>query len=163
EPTLGRFLQADSIIQPESVNGMNRYMYVDGNPVSYTDASGNRISTPLAWGLMGALTANQFGLTQEQGFLIGYGIGNKIHRDNKKSDFEKATFLPKGKGFFIQLKVEVSQNVSFDCDSWNTCSVEIGTLTVFMALKIEKIAIITGAGGGGCDAPDNGGGHACSN
>ncbi|WP_000374315.1 RHS repeat domain-containing protein, partial [Leptospira interrogans] len=108
EPTLGRFLQADSVVMPTNVNGMNRYMYVDGNPVSYTDASGNRISTPLAWGLMGALTANQSGLTQEQGFLIGYGIGNEIHRDKRKSDVEKiiggigngiqrATFVSKGR------------------------------------------------------------------
>ncbi|WP_161938750.1 RHS repeat-associated core domain-containing protein, partial [Leptospira interrogans] len=45
EPTLGRFLQADSVIAPDSVNGMNRYMYVDGNPVSYRDPSGH-ISGP---------------------------------------------------------------------------------------------------------------------
>ncbi|QCO34092.1 RHS repeat-associated core domain-containing protein [Leptospira interrogans] len=111
EPTLGRFLQADSVIAPDSVNGMNRYMYVDGNPVSYTDASGNRISTPLAWGLMGALTANQSGLTQEQGFLIGYGIGNKIHRDNKKSDFEKVIG---GIGNGIQRATFVSKKRLFD-------------------------------------------------
>ncbi|WP_236716186.1 RHS repeat-associated core domain-containing protein, partial [Leptospira interrogans] len=45
EPTLGRFLQADSVIAPDSVNGMNRYMYVDGNPISYRDPSGH-ISGP---------------------------------------------------------------------------------------------------------------------
>ncbi|WP_161938842.1 RHS repeat domain-containing protein, partial [Leptospira interrogans] len=45
EPTLGRFLQADSVVMPTNVNGMNRYMYVDGNPVSYRDPSGH-ISGP---------------------------------------------------------------------------------------------------------------------
>ncbi|TGM05941.1 hypothetical protein EHQ76_06635 [Leptospira barantonii] len=41
EPTLGRFLQADSLVIPESVSGMNRYMYVDGNPVNFRDPSGH--------------------------------------------------------------------------------------------------------------------------
>ncbi len=41
EPTLGRFLQADSVLMPTNVYGMNRYMYVDGNPVNYRDVSGH--------------------------------------------------------------------------------------------------------------------------
>ncbi|MBW0434984.1 VCBS repeat-containing protein [Leptospira yasudae] len=41
EPTLGRFLQADSIVNSGSATGMNRYMYVDGNPVNLRDPSGN--------------------------------------------------------------------------------------------------------------------------
>ncbi|PJZ27874.1 RHS repeat-associated core domain-containing protein [Leptospira kmetyi] len=41
EPTLGRFLQADSQVIPDAVTGMNRYMYVDGNPVNYRDPSGH--------------------------------------------------------------------------------------------------------------------------
>ncbi|EMN00609.1 RHS repeat-associated core domain protein [Leptospira noguchii str. 2007001578] len=41
EPILGRFLQADSVLMPTNVNGMNRYMYVDGNPVNYRDVSGH--------------------------------------------------------------------------------------------------------------------------
>lgn len=41
DPILGRFLQADSQVMPDSTNGMNRYMYVDGNPVNYRDPSGH--------------------------------------------------------------------------------------------------------------------------
>ncbi|MBK8395590.1 MAG: RHS repeat-associated core domain-containing protein [Leptospiraceae bacterium] len=41
DPVIGRFLQADSVIMPESTFGMNRYMYVDGNPVKFRDASGH--------------------------------------------------------------------------------------------------------------------------
>ncbi|EMO54765.1 RHS repeat-associated core domain-containing protein [Leptospira noguchii] len=41
EPILGRFIQADSVLMPTNVNGLNRYMYVDGNPVNYRDVSGH--------------------------------------------------------------------------------------------------------------------------
>lgn len=41
EPTLGRFLSADPIIQfPRSTQGLNRYTYVNNNPLSFTDPSG---------------------------------------------------------------------------------------------------------------------------
>jgi RHS repeat-associated protein len=38
---IGRFLQQDSMVFPNQINGMNRMMYVEGNPVSYRDVSGN--------------------------------------------------------------------------------------------------------------------------
>jgi hypothetical protein len=41
DPTLGRFLQADPIIQsPYNSQSYNRYSYVFNNPLSYTDPSG---------------------------------------------------------------------------------------------------------------------------
>jgi len=41
DPTLGRFLQADPVIQsPENSQSYNRYAYVLNNPLSYTDPSG---------------------------------------------------------------------------------------------------------------------------
>ncbi|RHX90289.1 hypothetical protein DLM76_20725 [Leptospira yasudae] len=43
DPTLGRYLQADSVVDPKSVNGQNRYMYVEGNPVGATDPSGHSL------------------------------------------------------------------------------------------------------------------------
>ncbi|PJZ67522.1 hypothetical protein CH371_05765 [Leptospira wolffii] len=75
DPTIGRFLQADTAIFPNRTQGFNRYMYTEGNPVRYGDASGNNISTPLAWGLVGYFAAPQLGLTPDQGFLLGYGYG----------------------------------------------------------------------------------------
>jgi hypothetical protein len=45
---IGRFLQADSEIQPDEPNGMNRMMYVHGKPLQYTDQTGKKLSTPLA-------------------------------------------------------------------------------------------------------------------
>jgi RHS repeat-associated protein len=41
DPMIGRFLQADSIVMPQSSFGMNRYMYVEGNPVRWSDRSGH--------------------------------------------------------------------------------------------------------------------------
>ena len=41
DASLGRFNSADSLIMPESIQGMNRYMYVEGNPVKYNDPTGH--------------------------------------------------------------------------------------------------------------------------
>ncbi len=41
DPSLGRFMSADPFVQfPESTQGLNRYSYVDNNPLSFTDPSG---------------------------------------------------------------------------------------------------------------------------
>ncbi|WP_196219364.1 RHS repeat-associated core domain-containing protein [Leptospira santarosai] len=40
DPEMARFLQADSIVNGESVSGSNLYTYVDGNPLSYRDPAG---------------------------------------------------------------------------------------------------------------------------
>ena len=46
DPVLGRFLQADTIVQfPDSTQGFNRYTYVNNNPLSFTDPSGHSIAT----------------------------------------------------------------------------------------------------------------------
>ncbi|MDZ4123185.1 MAG: RHS repeat-associated core domain-containing protein, partial [Hydrogenophaga sp.] len=41
DPGLGRFLQADDILFPSRTSGMNRMMYVEGNPVLFNDPSGH--------------------------------------------------------------------------------------------------------------------------
>ncbi len=40
-PALGRFLQADSVVT-DSIFGYNRYMYVEGRPVNFSDSIGNK-------------------------------------------------------------------------------------------------------------------------
>ena len=41
DPALGRFMSADPFVQfAESTQGLNRYAYVDNNPLSFTDPSG---------------------------------------------------------------------------------------------------------------------------
>jgi RHS repeat-associated protein len=41
DPSLGRFLQADSVVNIIGSQGLNRYMYTDGNPVKYKDLDGH--------------------------------------------------------------------------------------------------------------------------
>ena len=42
DPALGRFVQSDTIVpQPYSVQGYDRYAYVNNNPLRYTDPSGH--------------------------------------------------------------------------------------------------------------------------
>jgi len=40
DPALGRFAQADTIV-PGGVQGLDRYAYVNNNPLVYTDPSGH--------------------------------------------------------------------------------------------------------------------------
>ncbi|EMN79740.1 RHS repeat-associated core domain protein [Leptospira interrogans serovar Grippotyphosa str. UI 12764] len=83
EPTLGRFLQADSIIQPESVNGMNRYMYVDGNPVSYRDPSGH-ISGPDMMHMLNRIVGHAMGKD-----FNSKGLDKKLSTGGVKKGFDK--------------------------------------------------------------------------
>ena len=52
DPTLGRFAQADSIIPPgphphkTGTGGLDRYAYVNNNPLRYTDPSGHSVDPP---------------------------------------------------------------------------------------------------------------------
>ncbi|WP_232227726.1 RHS repeat-associated core domain-containing protein [Leptospira wolbachii] len=41
DASLGRFVSNDGITMPSSMQGLNRMMYVDGNPISFRDRTGN--------------------------------------------------------------------------------------------------------------------------
>lgn len=43
DPVIGRFLQADSLIDSSRPMAMDLYMYTEGNPISYTDPSGHSV------------------------------------------------------------------------------------------------------------------------
>ncbi|MBM9500729.1 RHS repeat-associated core domain-containing protein [Leptospira sp. 201903071] len=98
EPTLGRFLQADSQVMPDSPNGMNRYMYVDGNPVNFRDPSGH---------------VGLKGLIHMFNRIVGHAMGKDF--DSKGNDkklstngistggnrfLQNATFAGKGRYYF---------------------------------------------------------------
>ncbi|EMN91997.1 hypothetical protein BUQ74_16745 [Leptospira weilii serovar Heyan] len=93
---LGRLLQADSVVVPTNVNGMNRYMYVDGNPVNYRDPSGH---------------VSGSGLMHMVNRIVGHAIGKDFHNGNSPSikgigkDLSKS-ILGKSlsKGFYKNIK-----------------------------------------------------------
>jgi RHS repeat-associated protein len=75
DPMVGRFLQADSVVMPQSTFGMNRYMYVGGNPVRFGDDSGHKASNAILGAIAGYAMAGQFGLSPNEGAALGAGIG----------------------------------------------------------------------------------------
>ncbi|WP_415857646.1 RHS repeat-associated core domain-containing protein [Leptospira noguchii] len=88
EPILGRFLQADSVLMPTNVNGMNRYMYVDGNPVNYRDVSGHVSGSGLMHmvnRIIGHAMGKDFG---PKGInKVGHGISFGFNKWAKKATF----------------------------------------------------------------------------
>jgi RHS repeat-associated protein len=76
DPAIGRFLQADSVVMPENLYGMNRYMYVDGNPVKYVDPSGNSFFKNFATALLAPFTLPTIAATAigAAGAAIGAGL-----------------------------------------------------------------------------------------
>ena len=56
DPTIGRFLQADPIVQdPYNTQSLNRYSYVMNNPLSYTDPTGYSRLRKGAWRQIAAI------------------------------------------------------------------------------------------------------------
>ncbi|MEJ2419768.1 MAG: RHS repeat-associated core domain-containing protein, partial [Exilibacterium sp.] len=68
DPRLGRFLQADTIIQfPDNTQSYNRYSYVLNNPVRYTDPSGHFIPV-----IVGVIAAAAGAEAVTVGLLVGF-------------------------------------------------------------------------------------------
>ncbi|WP_213609526.1 FG-GAP-like repeat-containing protein [Pseudoalteromonas sp.] len=58
DPILGRFLQADPMVQaPENIQNLNRYSYVVNNPLNKTDPSGYIFMTLAVWALQSAIAS----------------------------------------------------------------------------------------------------------
>ncbi|EMN71089.1 RHS repeat-associated core domain protein [Leptospira interrogans serovar Bataviae str. UI 08561] len=112
EPTLGRFLQADSVIAPDSVNGMNRYMYVDGNPISYRDPSGH-ISGPDMMHMLNRIVGHAMGKDFNSKGLdkklstngISKGVNRFVHNATFISRKRLFDFTNPGKYFYPNLRV----------------------------------------------------------
>ena len=87
DPTLGRFLQADPVIQfPDYSQSWNRYSYVLNNPLAYTDPSGYFIFT--AFAVVGLIAAD---ITSK--IIIAAVIGAAVFADSL------AQGAPLGKAF----------------------------------------------------------------
>jgi hypothetical protein len=80
DPMLGRFLSADSVISPNASFGMNRFMYVEGNPLKFTDTSGNAPDKHLIGAVVGALVYNSLGGNAIEGAVVGHSYMNDNFR-----------------------------------------------------------------------------------
>ncbi|PJZ51207.1 hypothetical protein CH380_21290, partial [Leptospira adleri] len=70
DPEIGRFTQADSILDTKNPNSMDLYMYTEGNPVNHTDPSGNSIGL----GAIAAITFPMFSLPTIGAAAVGVAI-----------------------------------------------------------------------------------------
>ena len=97
DPVIGRFLQADPIIQaPQNAQSHNRYSYVLNNPLSFTDPSGFSwwtkwrkpiIALAVAWAI------GPMGFWSMQGGLAGALMGNVAVGVSSASVLGTANFL----------------------------------------------------------------------
>ena len=96
DPTLGRFIQPDTLIpDPTNPQALNRYSYVQNNPVTYTDPSGHRLRgffraffaaiaavvTTIVTGGQGELGVAIFSaIASTAGAIVGDQIGQSVDR-----------------------------------------------------------------------------------
>ncbi|RHX83400.1 hypothetical protein DLM78_21950 [Leptospira stimsonii] len=77
DPSLGRFLQSDSVINPKSISGNNLFMYVDGNPLQYNDPTGNNAWIHMLNRIIGHMIGKHFG---DRGIASRFFRGSDIGR-----------------------------------------------------------------------------------
>jgi RHS repeat-associated protein len=94
---IGRFLQADSMAFPNQINGMNRMMYVEGNPVGFRDPSGNATN----YGHMFSQIVKHMtgGIKWASGGIAG--AANAVNKAmNKPTNYDRTPFAKSIKGIF---------------------------------------------------------------
>ncbi|WP_342353384.1 RHS repeat-associated core domain-containing protein [Leptospira vanthielii] len=88
DASLGRFVSNDGQVFPDKEQGMNRMMYVEGNPLKWADRSGNRKDFSLYGGLIAAAIAPDE-LKPLAFFIGGYGRTDKNVEDAIQSTQRK--------------------------------------------------------------------------
>jgi RHS repeat-associated protein len=81
DPAIGRFLAADSIVpNPGDSQSLNRYMYVAGNPLKYTDPSGHWLESAIdiAFIVYDIHDIATNGLSLESGAALALDVGGLI-------------------------------------------------------------------------------------
>jgi len=76
DPVIGRFIQADTIVpEPRNPQALNRYAYVYGNPLRYTDPSGHIAENEVddANSILEALRAYGVRVKVDWGWVLGIG------------------------------------------------------------------------------------------
>jgi hypothetical protein len=118
---VARFTQADTMVFNDQVSGMNRYMYVSGNPVKYRDPSGHKqtrgwlgglIHDFNKWSRIGQTDYHKFMANQIKGFnKLTYRIlnggksrnNNDLDKNLKTGNFFGGRLAPLSK-FFTHLR-----------------------------------------------------------
>ena len=108
DPEIGRFIQADSMVEPEATQGLNRYSYVLNNPLTFTDPTGQlsfRQVVGLAVGVVAAvLSAGAATPLLSFSYAVGGGfVASYVATGNLKSALwgavSAAVFWGIGQGF----------------------------------------------------------------
>ncbi len=71
DPTLGKFIQPDTLLDKGPVMGMNRYAYTMNNPVTYRDPDGHLVCGGLCVVGIGVAIGAVTGFAVETGFALG--------------------------------------------------------------------------------------------
>jgi RHS repeat-associated protein len=109
DPAIARFTQADSLIDASTTEGMNQYMYVNGNPINFTDPSGHKPKAPVVWAAAGFLIAQSQGKSFEESVkyaAVGYGIGYHKQQDEKKRNSVWGKYHRSDAGQFSGIRTE---------------------------------------------------------
>jgi RHS repeat-associated protein len=147
DPAIGRFIQADPLVEPDATQGLNRYTYALNNPLTYTDPSGYltfRQVLGIAVGVAFAIVSGDLWnagnfiasfFTAVAGGFASAGIATGSLRAAAWGAVSAAVFWGIGSGFNEQL---VTRNV----DGAVTAVREASS-----GARIAKIAAHAGAGG----------------
>ena len=86
DANVGRFIQADSEVDTQTLNGLNRYMYVQGKTINKADVTGNRFSPPVAYALLEYFTnpPEKRDEAAKWGFLRGMSIEKAEKEEHDK-------------------------------------------------------------------------------
>ncbi|MDF3822305.1 RHS repeat-associated core domain-containing protein [Leptospira sp. 96542] len=100
DAALGRFASNDGVAMPDNIQGLNRMMYVEGNPVAFVDPSGNNKHIHMLNRIIGHAMGKDFGSKMNGRFSSG--------SITKKLNIPKITPVVKFKIFNKDFKINFS-------------------------------------------------------
>ena len=140
DPALGRFITADSVMDTGGANGMNRYMYTNGNPVLRNDPSGHdapKWMTNMGKDIKQAMVES---VVQQAGAPLTLAYMNMNNKSN--SDYRKRTMIEKDRYAWLD------RQVVNPIQHMNTTELVIGGY-IFAASAIVTVLVTYATGGVG--------------